>query len=267
MAAPRRPREPVYRVLELIAHGLHHGQAIDLTFEGLENIPETGGAVLTINHTGYVDFLPAALGAYRRRRRIRFMIKSEVMDVWIMRFLVNHTRTVPVDRSEGAQAFRAAVDTLRDGEIVAVYPEATISRSFELKEFKTGAARMAALARVPVIPMIVWGSHRQWTKGGRRAMGRKHIPVLVRVGEPLTIGVDEDDHAATERIRGAMHELLLEVQDAYGEHPAGEFWVPARLGGSAPTPEAAAIIEDEEARQKAAARAARAHERKGTPHE
>ncbi|GAB92251.1 lysophospholipid acyltransferase family protein [Gordonia rhizosphera] len=251
--------EPVYRTLEIIAKGLTRAQGTDLRFRGLHNIPRTGGAVLTVNHTGYVDFLPVALGLYRVGRRARFMIKSEVMDVAIMRFLVNHTKTVPVDRSAGADAYRAAVAELRDGEIVIVYPETTISRSFELKEFKTGAVRMAAEATVPIVPAIVWGAHRQWTKTatGKRDMGRSHIPVAVCYGRPITVGADVPAEEATARLRETMQDLLHGVQDDYGPHPTGAFWVPSRLGGGAPTPEEARVIEDAEAAQKAQARARR----------
>ncbi|MFW0797597.1 lysophospholipid acyltransferase family protein [Gordonia sp. CPCC 205515] len=254
--------EPVFRTLEIIANGLAHAQGLKLTYRGIENIPPSGGAVLTVNHTSYVDFLPAALGVQRAGRRARFMIKSEVMDVAIMRFLVHHTKTVPVDRSVGAEAYGAAVARLREGEIVVVYPEATISRSFELKEFKTGAVRMAAEARVPIIPAVVWGAHRQWTKGGVRQMGRKHIPVAVRYGLPFRVDVDESPEDATHRLREVMKVELLEVQSDYGPHPAGEFWVPARLGGSAPTPEEAHVIEDADAARKAAARARKAQEKR-----
>ncbi|MFE0748492.1 lysophospholipid acyltransferase family protein [Gordonia sp. NPDC058843] len=254
-------REPVYRTLEVIANGLARAQALDLQFTGVENIPAEGGAVLCVNHTGFVDFLPLALGVQRAGRRTRFLIKSEVMDVAIMRFLVNHTRTVPVDRSHGAQAYRAALGRLRDGYIVAVYPEATISRSFELKEFKSGAVRMAADAGVPIIPAIVWGAHRQWTKGGIRNLGRSRLPVHVRYGLPFTPGPDESPERETLRLRETMSSMLLEVQDSYGPHPRGEFWVPSRLGGAAPTPQEAAVIESDEALRKAEARAKRAAER------
>ena len=72
------------------------------------------------------------------------------------------------------------------GELVGVYPEATISRSFELKEFKTGAARMALEAQVPIVPLIVWGAQRMWTKDHpRSSLGRNKIPMTVSVGEPL----------------------------------------------------------------------------------
>ncbi|MFW0789761.1 lysophospholipid acyltransferase family protein [Gordonia sp. CPCC 205333] len=248
--------EPVYRVLEGIAGTIARVQGVRRTYQGLENIP-AGGAVLAVNHTGYFDFLPMALGVYRAGRRTRFLIKSEVMDIAIMRFLVNHTGTVPVDRSAGHEAYERAVASLRTGELVAVYPEATISRSFELKEFKSGAVRMATEARVPIIPTIVWGAHRQWTKGGHRSMGRKHIPVTVRYGTPVVISPDDDPEIAAVALRETMTTILHEVQQSYGPHPAGEYWVPARLGGSAPTPADAKVIEDAEAAEKAAARAAK----------
>lgn len=249
--------EPVYRTLEGVAGTIALVQGTRRTYLGLANIPASGGAVLAINHTGYFDFLPMALGIYRVKRRTRFLIKSEVMDIAIMRFLVNHTKTVPVDRSAGHEAYERAVATLRAGELVAVYPEATISRSFELKEFKSGVVRMAMEAHVPIIPTIVWGAQRQWTKGAPPNMGRKHIPITVRYGTPIQVAADADPDTVLVELREKMTTILHEVQDHYGPHPAGEFWVPARLGGGAPTPAAAKVIEDAEAERKAAARAAK----------
>ena len=99
------------------------------------------------------------------------MIKAEMQDVKVVGYLIKHTGTIPVDRRAGAGAYAVAVQRLRDGEIVGVYPEATISRSFELKEFKTGAARMALEAQVPIVPMIVWGAQRMWTKDHPKEFG------------------------------------------------------------------------------------------------
>lgn len=250
--------EPVFRTLEILAATIHRVQDARVDYTGLAHIPERGGAVFAVNHTSYVDFLPVALGLKERGRRARFLIKSEVMDIAIMRFLVNHTGTVPVDRSAGSEAFATAVIELRNDECIVVYPETTISRSFEPKEFKTGAVRMAAAAEVPVIPTIVWGAQRQWTKAGRRDIGRSAIPILVDYGAPLHFSADDDPEKATARLRAVMTEQLHRVQDRYPEHPAGAFWVPARLGGGAPTPEEAHVVEDAEAQEKAARRAEKA---------
>ncbi|MFT3660516.1 MAG: lysophospholipid acyltransferase family protein [Gordonia sp. (in: high G+C Gram-positive bacteria)] len=250
--------EPVFRTLEITAGTLVRLQGTRRRYSGLEHVPRSGGVVLALNHNGYLDFLAPALGLYRRGRRGRFMVKSELMDVGIMRFLIRHTGSVPVDRSAGAQAYRAAVDTLRAGHVVVVYPESTISRSFELKEFKTGPVRMARDAGVPIVPAVHWGAQRQWSKGTRRRAGFTRIPVHVRFGEPVVVPADADVETATRDLRDTMERLLHDVQAGYPEAPAGADWLPARLGGGAPTPAEALGIEDAEAREKARRRAERA---------
>ncbi|TGD89321.1 1-acyl-sn-glycerol-3-phosphate acyltransferase [Mycolicibacterium sp. CH28] len=224
--------EPVFRTLEIAATAAVRAAGTKISYQGLENVPAHGGAVVAINHTSYIDFLPAALGTRRRRRRIRFMIKAEMLDVQIVRFLITRTRTIPVDRRAGAGAYAEAVRQLRAGELVGVYPEATISRAFVLKEFKSGAARMALEARVPIIPCIVWGAHRVWTKDYPKRLGRNRIPFTVRFGRPLApVGKAAELDAA---LRNRMNVDLREVQLAY-PHPPGEFWVPQSLGGGAPS--------------------------------
>ena len=197
-------------------------------------VPAEGGAVVAINHTAYVDFIYAGLEAYRHdRRQLRFMGKVELSGNPLLRWLMRGCGVILVDRSAGRDSFVAAVDELRRGEVVGIYPEATISRSFEIKAFKSGAARMALEAEVPIIPLIVWGAQRIATKGRPRHLGRTKTPVMVSVGEPIpATGTAEE---LSVRLRDAMQTMLLDVQQAYRLHPAGEDWVPARLGGSAPT--------------------------------
>jgi 1-acyl-sn-glycerol-3-phosphate acyltransferase len=246
--------EPVFRTLEIVAKGVVAASGSPITFIGLENIPKRGGAVIAINHTSYVDWLPAALAAHRRGRRLRIMIKAEMMDVRFVRFLVNHTRTIPVDRSAGAEAYATAVERLKEGELVAVYPEATISRSFELKEFKTGAARMAREANAPIIPLIVWGAQRIWTKDHPKKLGRNKIPITAAVGNPLYAGdTIEQTNAA---MREAMTSLLHRVQEDY-PHPVGAYWVPRRMGGTAPTLSEAKVLDEMELAERARKRAER----------
>lgn len=232
--------EPVYRACEILAKLVIRVTGTRISYLGLENIPARGGAAIAINHTSYVDFLPAALAARRRGRWLRYMVKAEMQKVKAVNFLIKHNRAIPVDRNAGAEAYAVAVQRLREGELVAVYPEATISRSFELKHFKTGAARMAVQAGVPIVPVIVWGCQRIWTKDHPKRLGRAKVPVTVQVGPPLwpVSGIEETNAA----LRESMTTLLHQVQQRY-PHPAGEYWVPHRLGGGAPTPEEATRIE------------------------
>jgi 1-acyl-sn-glycerol-3-phosphate acyltransferase len=246
--------EPVFRSLEILTQLGVWATASRITYLGEENVPEHGGAVIAINHTSYIDWLPSALAMHHRHRRLRFMIKAEMQHVKIVSFLIKHSGTIPVDRGAGADAYAMAVQRLREGELVGVYPEATISRSFELKEFKTGAARMAQETGVPIIPVIVWGAQRMWTKDHPRNLGRNKVPITVLVGAPLRAA---DDMAATNAaLRRSMSALLSRVQQNY-DHPAGAYWVPRRLGGSAPTLADAALMDADDAAARAAG---------GTPH-
>ena len=202
---------------------------------GERRLPRTGGAVVAINHTSYVDFTYIGVGARLvDRRKVRFMGKIELRKNPVLRWLMWGCGVIPVDRSAGRQSYVAAVDELRAGEIVGIYPEATISRSFEIKDLKNGAARMALEADVPIIPAIVWGSQRIATKGLPRQLGRTKTPVLVTIGEPIAPAGTADELTTT--LRPRCRRCWLEAQKAYGPHPAGENWVPASLGGSAPTP-------------------------------
>jgi len=240
--------EPVFRSLEIAARTAVRVTGTRITYHGLQNIPSVGGAVVAINHTSYVDFLPAALAPMYRKRRLRFMIKAEMQDVKAVNFLIRHSKTIPVDRHAGADAYSVAVDRLRAGELVGVYPEATISRSFELKGFKTGAARMALEAGVPIIPLVVWGAQRIWTKDHPKRVGRNKIPITVAVGPPYTPSGTID--AVMAELREEMTALLHRVQEDY-PHPDGEYWVPRRLGGSAPTLEEAKVLDETELAERA----------------
>jgi 1-acyl-sn-glycerol-3-phosphate acyltransferase len=246
--------EPAYETVIAGVRLLWRTQGLKFTITGAEHLPSTGGAVVAINHTGYLDFTFAGLPFYRHRPRrlIRFMAKQEVFDHKVTGPVMRVLRHIPVDRSSGAASFDAAVQALKAGELVGVYPEATISRSFELKEFKSGAARMAIAADVPIIPHIVWGAQRIWTKDHPKRMWRPKVPIAIAVGEPIQPTLPPTELTAL--LRARMQDLLEHVQDGYGSHPAGEFWVPHRLGGGAPTPAQAAELEAAELAARAAKR-------------
>lgn len=248
--------EPWYGTVAVVARTAFRLQGLKITITGAENLPTSGGAVVAINHTGYLDFVFAGLPAYEMRptRRVRFMAKRETFENKFTGPIMRGCRHISVDRGEGAEAFDAAVAYLKAGELVGVYPEGTISRSFELKEFKGGAARMALEAQVPIIPHIVWGAQRIWTKDHPKRLGRTKVPISIAIGEPIPPTLPVDDLRAL--LHARMQQLLEKVQDDYGPHPAGEFWVPHRLGGGAPTLAEAALLEAEEARRRAAEKAA-----------
>ena len=246
--------EPVYATVIQVARLAWRLQGLTFTVTGVENLPATGGAVIAVNHTSYVDFTFAGLPAYqqKRGRKVRFMAKKEVFDSKFTGPIMRSLRHIEVDRDNGAASFEVACDYLKAGELVGVYPEATISRSFEIKQLKSGAARMAIQTGVPIIPHIVWGAQRIWTKGHPKNLYRPKVPISVAVGEPIkpTLPVAE----LTALLHSRMQHLLERVQDDYGPYPPGAFWVPHRLRGGAPSLAEANRMEAEEAAARSAGR-------------
>jgi 1-acyl-sn-glycerol-3-phosphate acyltransferase len=217
-------------------------QDLKLTVEGGENVPRTGGCVLVSTHVSYLDFIFVGLAAQPSKRLVRFMAKKSVFDHKISGPLMRGMHHIPVDRKAGAGAFDAALAALRAGEVVGVFPEATISLAFEVKGLKSGAARMALATGVPIVPVSIWGTQRLWTKGHPRRLGRRHTPITVAVGPPVPAAAGDDPLEITERIGVALRSLLQSAQDSYPERPSGpddSWWLPVRLGGSAPTLEQA----------------------------
>lgn len=244
----------VYPPVIALARMVFAAQGLRFTLSGTEHVPRTGAAVMAINHIGYFDFTYAGLAARSARRYVRFMAKQEVFAHPVAGPLMRGMHHIPVDREAGSASFRAALLALKQGEIVGVFPEATISRSFELKDFKAGAVRLAAAARVPVLPTVVWGSQRVWTKGRPKRLGRTRVPITVMVGEPFVADRGADPDLATAALRDRMGAMLREAQETYVDRPAGPedtWWLPARLGGTAPTPEEAAAMDAEDRRRRA----------------
>ncbi len=209
---------------------------LKMNFAGEENVPRTGGAILAINHVSYLDFALAGTAVLPAGRFVRFMAKKEIFDNKLAGPLMRGMHHINVDRSNGSASFVAALRALRAGEIIGIFPEATISKSFEIKELKTGVVRLAMGAGVPVIPTIIWGSQRLWTKGVPRDLRRKHVPITVVVGEPIFFTTDQDVTQAEADLRATMISMLHQVQNNYPDSHVGQRWAPLRLGGSAPAP-------------------------------
>jgi 1-acyl-sn-glycerol-3-phosphate acyltransferase len=228
-------------------------KVLDLKFQltGADNVPRTGGAVIAMNHISYVDFVLGGFGAVPSKRLVRFMAKEALFRNRYSGPLMRGMHHIPVDRAAGTASYRQALRYLKEGEVVGVFPEATISRSFELKEFKSGTVRMAAAAAVPVIPMILWGTQRMLTKDHPRDFSR-HRTIAITVGEPLTVTRQDDAAEATAHLRSTMAGMLDRTIRAYPEQPAGAWWLPASYGGGAPTPEEAERLDREELARRAA---------------
>jgi 1-acyl-sn-glycerol-3-phosphate acyltransferase len=218
--------------------GLWKVLGLKLDFRGVEHLPDRnhGGAILAINHISYLDFALAGTAALPMKRYIRFMAKREIFDNKFAGPLMRGMHHISVDRANGSASFVAALRALRDGEIIGIFPEGTISVSFEIKELKTGVVRLAQGAGVPVIPTIIWGSQRLWTKKVKRNFAQRGVPISVTFGEPLFFEKDQDIEAGEAQLRSVMVSMLHEMQERYPDSHLGQRWAPLRLGGTAPAP-------------------------------
>jgi 1-acyl-sn-glycerol-3-phosphate acyltransferase len=236
--------ERIYEGVIRTALGLF--RVLDFRFEisGVENLPDVGGAVLASNHVSYFDFMFVGLAARDKKRLVRFMAKKSVFDNPVSGPLMRAMHHIPVDRAAGTSAYGEAVSALHDGELVGVFPESTISRAFVPRKLKSGAARMALDAQVPLIPVVVWGGQRVWTTG-KRPRSRRHVPVVVKIAVPIETDGTETPFALTEVLHERLTKVAEEVQRAYPAPRLGDdaWWQPAYLGGTAPTLEEARPIE------------------------
>src|SRR4051794_13349518 len=242
---PRRDRP--YRLVIRLALIVFRLFRFHFDVRGQEHVPATGGAIICSNHVSFFDFTYLGLAAVPQYRLVRFMAKSAVFTHWFSGPFMRAMQHIPVDRKAGAAAFDSAVRALKDGQVVGVFPEATISTSFTVKDLKAGAARMAVDAGVPILPAAVWGGHRIATKH-RKVVLRRDVPVIVLIGEPIVAEPGERPQSVLRRTKAAMVALLEEAQRDYPDRPAGDddrWWLPAHLGGTAPTPEEAAVRDNE----------------------
>ncbi|MGH8900608.1 MAG: lysophospholipid acyltransferase family protein [Egibacteraceae bacterium] len=226
-----------------------------VSVEGAERIPAEGPGVVATNHVSYLDFTFVGYGARRNGRLTRFLAKKEIFDHRVAGPLMRGMRHIPVDRfGRPADALEAAIAALGSGELIGMFPEATISRSFVPMSGKNGAACMALAVGAPLIPGAVWGGQRLMTKGLPRNLQRG-VPISVLFGEPVPYKPDEDPAEVTRRLMVRITELVDRAAATYPDQPAGDhdrWWLPAHLGGTAPT-----VAEARElARREAAARRA-----------
>ena len=220
--------KPLYRlVVHILNRPMRH--TIRWTVEGLEHVPATGGALIASNHISYVDPFAMAYLTNMIQRPPLFMAKSELFaKPWMAKFMraMGH---ISVQRGAAdAATLDVAADALRAGELIGVYPEGTISnKHYNPMAGKTGVARIARAAAVPVIPLGLWGTHRLLT-GGHRAPLNRRVAVSGVFGEPVIVAPGDNPREATDRIMAAVCECVRRARTIYPQapySPADTWWV------------------------------------------
>lgn len=181
-----------------------------LSIEGRNNIPTAGGCVLTCNHTMGPDFL--VLG-YVSPRQVYFMVKAELMEAnrWLTG-LLRYNGCFPVRRGDGDMgAVQHAIDLVKSGRVLGMFPEGTRSRSGKLQRGRSGAAYVAIQAQAPIVPAVVINSEPIFQRSNYLSL-KPRATVLARIGEPLHPPHNPSDRRSlrsyTRDVMAAMASLL-----------------------------------------------------------
>ncbi len=256
MAWKPSPNDRVYRAV--VYSGLLFVKLfrIKVIISGKENLPAREpmsgpsrrpspghGAVIAITHFGYLDFVFAEWMLWKKlRAQMRFLVTKRAASHWFTGPIVHATGHVIVDRSAGADGYRGALEKLRQGEYVAILPEAGVSRSYCVRELKTGAVRLAAEANVPIIPVSIWGAHRLLSRGHGFSVRRAwRAPVRVHIGKPIRHSAALTDADVVQETKVLRTELQEGIDRCIADFPLQPepraWWMPAHLGGGAMTEE------------------------------
>jgi 1-acyl-sn-glycerol-3-phosphate acyltransferase len=238
--------------------------------EGTEHVPDEGPAILASNHLSYADwlFMPLTIP-----RRVTFVAKAEYFTTpglkgWLQKTFFSGAGQVPIDRSSGnaaAGALSTGLKILANGELFGIYPEGTRSHDGRLYRGRTGVARMALEAKVPVIPVAVIGTDVVAPPG--RIFGRYTRP-HVRFGAPLDFsryeGLEDDRFV----LRSITDEIMYEIMELSGQEYVDVYATKAKEDAQAEAKAAAAAAKAEaKAEAKAAKSDKTAKNEKGGPGE
>jgi 1-acyl-sn-glycerol-3-phosphate acyltransferase len=209
------------------------------TWRGMENLPDTGGFIITPNHMSQFDPLLVAHYVYSSGRWPRFLAKASIWKVPFVGFMLRKTLQIPVERGsvEAVKSLDTLIEALHQGGVVVIYPEGTTTREPDLWPMrgKTGAARLALVTGAPVVPMATWGAQQVHDVRTQKISLGRRVPVSVAVGKPVDLSRwqgQAPSRAAleqmTEAIQLATRDLLAELRD---ETPPPIYQVAARTPG------------------------------------
>ncbi len=189
-------------------------RGFDLSIQGIENVPARGPAIIAANHTSVLDsfIVPAVLP-----RNVTYVGKAEYLDDWKTRRLFPALGMIPIDRAGGNAAQAAldiAADVLGDGELFAIYPEGTRSRTGDLYKGRTGVARLSHRTGAPIIPVGLTGMRD--IQPPDAPYPKLFESATISFGEPLAPG----DHGADDdplRFRAMTDALMFRIQHLSGQ--------------------------------------------------
>lgn len=178
---------------------------------GIHHVPLAGPAILAFDHISVLDGPCIAIEtAWRRRRETRFLVAEEIFHIRVIGSILRHYDQIPIRRGRrDARALDEAIAAIHHGAIAAIAPEGAVNPDpGELQRIRRGIARIALPTDAPVIPVGIWGTHRRWSKGGRRWGPPLRPRIGIAFGEPIEPKGDMSEQADIDAFVDLVREAL-----------------------------------------------------------
>ncbi len=194
-------------------------------WEGAENIPPSGSAIVASNHISYSDVLFLSQFLFLNGRAPRYIGKKSLFEIPLIGRILYAAQQIPVDRESGdaSKALDHAIASLKAGHLIGVYPEGTLTRDENLWPMvgKTGIARLAIMTQTPVIPVVAWGPQKVLPPYAKMPHLWPRTKIIFRVGTPIDLspwyGRFEDQQALIEATAHVMKTLTIMLEAIRGE--------------------------------------------------
>jgi 1-acyl-sn-glycerol-3-phosphate acyltransferase len=203
-------------------------------WSGFEHIPQTGGVIIVLNHMSHADPVVAAHYLYDSGRWPQFLAKASVFRLPLIGWLLRKVRQIPVQRGtvDAVRALDTAVDAVKNGGAVVIYPEGTTTKEPDLWPMrgKTGAARLALETGAPVIPVVMWGPEKMFDPRTHKLFWRIRVPVTVQAGPAIDLSKWEGAAPTTATLYAITDEIMLVLRDMLAKIRGGTpppLWTPA----------------------------------------
>ncbi len=192
--------------------------------EGVANVPATGPAIIAANHRSFLDsvFIPLVV----RRRRVTYLAKADYFKSWKTAWFFKAIGQISTERDGGRrsqESLEIALDVLREGKLLGIYPEGTRSPDGYLHRGRTGVARLTLAAGVPVIPCAVIGTEEVMPKAAKMPRLGGRLKIEVRFGKPLDFSSYEGKESDRLILRSVTDEIMREIMRLSGQEYKDEY--------------------------------------------
>ena len=224
-------------ILKPILLGLYR-----IRVSGFENVPKKGAAIIAANHVSFLDsfFIPLVV----KRRKMTYLAKADYFKSWKTSWFFKSCGQISCEREGGSksqQSLEIALDVLKEGKLLGIYPEGTRSPDGYLYRGRTGVARLALAAGVPVIPVGLVGTDEVMPKDAKLPRLSGRVQVQVKFGKPLDFSRYKGKERDRMVLRSITDEIMFEIMQLSGQEYRDTY---ASRTATEPVPESVAMDDD-----------------------